>query len=481
MPGDSVRCPAFGASGAGRTLAPAFGVDMERLGAASNPLAVEDHAGDAFETGQLEHRLEQNRLDGGAQAARACLARDRLVRDRLHRLVVEFEAHVFHLEQALVLLYQGVLGLGEDVDQRLFIEVVERRHHRQPADKFGDKAEFEQILRLEILQDLAGLALLGRAHFGAEADRGALAALGDELFQAGEGAAADEQDVGGVDLQEFLLRMLAAALRRHRGDRAFHDLQQRLLHTFARDVAGDRRVIGFAAYLIDLVDIDDAALRAFDIVVGGLQQLQDDVLDVLADIAGFGQGRGIRHGEGHVDDARQRLRQQRLARTGRADQQDVGLGKFDVVALGAVGEPFVMVMDGHRQHAFGVILADDVVVEHLADVARRRHPVPRLDQRRLVLLTDDVHAELDAFVADEDGRSGDELADLVLALAAEGAVEGVLRISAARLGHGLSVTTWDAPSLSGLMYARPVPLPSAEPTPSFVRFTTAGRFYALFH
>ena len=125
----------------------------------------------------------------------------------------------------------------------------------------------------------------GPAHLGAEADRGALAALRDDLFQPGEGAAADEQDVGGVDLQEFLLRVLAAALRRHRGDRALHDLQERLLHALARHVAGDRRVVRFARDLVDLVDVDDAALRPLDVVVGRLQQFQDDVLDVLADIA----------------------------------------------------------------------------------------------------------------------------------------------------------------------------------------------------
>jgi hypothetical protein len=35
--------------------------------------------------------------------------------------------------------------------------------------------------------------------------------------------------------------------------------------------------------------IDDTALAAFDIVVGGLQQLEDDVFDVLVRIAGFGE------------------------------------------------------------------------------------------------------------------------------------------------------------------------------------------------
>ena len=66
---------------------------------------------------------------------------------------------------------------------------------------------------------------------------------------------------------------------------------------------------------------------------------------------------------------------------------------------------------------------------------RGRHAVARLHQRGLVLLADDVHAELDAFIADEDRRPGNELAHLVLALAAEGAVEGVLGVGSAHLAH----------------------------------------------
>ena len=85
-----------------------------------------------------------------------------------------------------------------------------------------------------------------------------------------------------------------------------------------------------------------------------------------------------------------------------------------------------MVVDRHRQNTFGVILADDVIIEHLADFRRRRHPVARLHQRGLVLLADDVHAQLDALIADENGRTGNELAHLVLALAAKRAVERIL-------------------------------------------------------
>ena len=46
-------------------------------------------------------------------------------------------------------------------------------------------------------------------------------------------------------------------MRGHRHDGAFHDLEQCVLRALARDVAGDREVVGLAADLVDLVDLDD--------------------------------------------------------------------------------------------------------------------------------------------------------------------------------------------------------------------------------
>src|SRR4029078_7429291 len=94
------------------------------------------------------------------------------------------------------------------------------------------------------------------------------------LLEADERAAADEQDVGGVDLEELLVRVLAPALRRNVGDGAVEDLQQRLLAPFPRHVAGDRGVLVLAADLVDLVDVDDPLLALLDVAAGGLQQLE---------------------------------------------------------------------------------------------------------------------------------------------------------------------------------------------------------------
>src|SRR3546814_5827347 len=150
------------------------------------------------------------------------------------------------------------------------------------SDWSSDVCSSDLILRLALPQHLARAALVGSGDMRAESDRLALQPVADDLVQPGERAAADEQDVGGVDLQELLLGMLAPALRRHGGGGALHDLEERLLDALARDAAGDGGIVRLEADLVDLVDIDDAALRPLDVIVRRLEQLQDDVLDILA-------------------------------------------------------------------------------------------------------------------------------------------------------------------------------------------------------
>ncbi len=209
----------------------------------------------------------------------------------------------------------------------------------------------------------------------------------DDLLEAGERTAEDEQHVGRVDLDELLVRVLATALRRHRGLGALEDLQQRLLHTLTGDVTGDRRVLALAGDLVDLVDVDDAGLGALDVEVGGLDQLEQDVLDVLADVAGLGQRRGVGDGEGHVELAGERLGEVGLAAAGRAEQQDVRLGELDVVATADGGrlvlvlDAPVVVVDRDREDLLGVVLTDDVVVEERAHLAGVRQVVEATARR----------------------------------------------------------------------------------------------------
>jgi hypothetical protein len=80
-------------------------------------------------------------------------------------------------------------------------------------------------------------------------------------------------------------------------------------------------------------------------------------------------------------------------------------------------------------------LTDDVIIENLANLLRRRHPIGGFYKMGFVLFADDVHAQFDAFIADEDSRPGDELTHLMLALSTERAVQSVLGVSAIRFAH----------------------------------------------
>src|SRR5450755_1554462 len=116
-------------------------------------------------------------------------------------------------------------------------------------------------------QELTELQLLLALHVRAEAEPRLAQAPLHDLIEPDEGAAADEQDVAGVDLQEILLRMFPPTFGRHIGDRAFDDLQKRLLDALTRYVTGDRGVVALPADLVDFVDVDDAALRALDVMI----------------------------------------------------------------------------------------------------------------------------------------------------------------------------------------------------------------------
>ena len=88
--------------------------------------------------------------------------------------------------------------------------------------------------------------------------------LFDDLLHAVEGAAADEEDLRGVDLNHGLAGILAAALGGHACHGALDELEQRLLHAFAEP--GVERVLTalratrlMAATLSELCDQDEQA------------------------------------------------------------------------------------------------------------------------------------------------------------------------------------------------------------------------------
>ena len=222
--------------------------------------------------------------------------------------------------------------------------------------------------------------------------------------------------------------MLAAALRRHVGDRALEHLEQRLLHPLARDVAGDRDVLARLADLVDLVDVEHPPLRGVDVEVGRVEQFEEQVLDVLSHVAGLGERGRVTNRERHVEDAGERAGQQRLPAPGRAEQQDVRLVDLDVRPLVAEHQPLVVAVDRDGEHPLGVLLPDHVLVEvgHDLPGGRDRGEELLAGAPPPLLLIEDRLAQLDAFAADVDVAGPlDERPHVAVALAAERA-EGVL-------------------------------------------------------
>ena len=224
--------------------------------------------------------------------------------------------------------------------------------------------------------------------------------------------------------------MLAAALRGDVGHGALQNFKQRLLHPLAADVAGDGGVFGFAGDFVDLIHVDDAVLRLFDVVIRRLDQTEKNIFHVLADVTGLGQGGGIRNGKGHVEGFRQRLGKKRFADAGGAEQQNVALDQLHVLDRLAVNA-LIVVVHSHAQGDLCRVLADHVLVEPGLDILGLGQFAQRLFcrmRRFFVPAVNDRQAVFHTFVADIGARALDHHADLVLRAAAERAADSISRI-----------------------------------------------------
>src|SRR5690606_13924458 len=140
-----------------------------------------------------------------------------------------------------------------------------------------------------------------------------------------------------------------------------------------------------------------------------------------------------------------------------ADEQDVGLGDLDrVLVLLALArlDALVVVVDRDGEGALGVLLTDDGLLAEVEDLLR----LGQLDEPDLgrlgELLLDDLVAQLDALVTDVDARARDQLDDLLLGLAAEGALQQVRTVTDPR--HARLLPSRGTPD--GVLDHRPVPV-----------------------
>src|SRR5271157_5460044 len=131
-------------------------------------------------------------------------------------------------DQFSELLNQRPFRRMKDPGEIINAQGIQGRYHRQPPDDLGDQPKLFEVFWLYLPQQPISRHLAVFRHL-TEPETISSEPLGDDVFQTHECPSADEQDVGRVEEDAWLSRMLIAARRRHRGDRAFDELQEGVL------------------------------------------------------------------------------------------------------------------------------------------------------------------------------------------------------------------------------------------------------------
>ena len=172
-------------------------------------------SGDIIAGGDVEHDVHEGLLNNGPQSACTGPSCNSLVGDRPQGSLGKGQFHPVQLEEFLKLAGQSIARLGQNANQGFAVERVHGRNHWQTSDELWNKPKLVKVLWAHQAEGFGPLNDLARTRIIVESQRTSTDPLGDDVFQTGEGAPHDEQDVGGIDLDEVLLRMFASTLGRH--------------------------------------------------------------------------------------------------------------------------------------------------------------------------------------------------------------------------------------------------------------------------
>src|SRR4030095_10046064 len=136
----------------------------------------------------------------------------------------------------------------------------------------------------------------------------------------------------------------------------------------------------------------------------------------LTDVTRFSQRGRINDSERHAQHTRERLGQKRLAGTGGTNQSDIGFLNFDVGAAARQFYAFVMLIDGDGELLLGFVLADYIFVEEGFDFAWFWQGWARSYRLSLLVVADDLVADVDALIADVDSGRRNEFLHFILRL-----------------------------------------------------------------
>ncbi|MNR55776.1 hypothetical protein D3C85_1762220 [compost metagenome] len=83
------------------------------------------------------------------------------------------------------------------------------------------------------------------------------------------------------------MRMLTPTLWRYGSYCTFKNFKKSLLYTFTGNIACNGWVLGFTCNFINLINIDDAALCFFNIIISRLDKFEQDVFNIFPYITSF--------------------------------------------------------------------------------------------------------------------------------------------------------------------------------------------------
>ena len=132
------------------------------------------------------------------------------------------------------MLGHRVFRLGENGYQLLFVELFKGGHDGEASDEFRDEAKADEVFRFHHFEGFGAVGLVrSRSNRCIEPHGASTKTALDDFFEAHKGSTADEKNLLGVDLDVFLLRMLATALGWDIADSGFENFEKGLLNAFA--------------------------------------------------------------------------------------------------------------------------------------------------------------------------------------------------------------------------------------------------------
>mmetsp|Transcript_6440 Transcript_6440/g.12722 ORF Transcript_6440/g.12722 Transcript_6440/m.12722 type:complete len:458 (+) Transcript_6440:232-1605(+) len=277
-----------------------------------------------------KHGLHQNVLRNRPQTPRPRPSIERHLRHLLQRTLRSMELNPIHRKLKCILLNQRILRHRQNIHETLFIQPPRRYDDGETTYEFGDHAVLDEVFGYGVVEifalDFEVVDVF--FHFGAKADGGGIHAFVDDVFEAGEGSSADEEDVGGVDLDEVASGVFPSWLLGNIDDVALDDLQERMLNSLPGDIATDADISSRFANLVRFVEVNDSFLASFQILSAFEVELEQNTLNILANIPRLRQTRGIGNDQRDINQLGQCFDQQSLPGASGTDDDDVALIEF---------------------------------------------------------------------------------------------------------------------------------------------------------